>query len=80
MAGSRHAGSGVTGLGYALQPGKTTVLGYPVPTASKGDQMRVANCLKRLGLRRAPLRRVNGKPRRVWSQRTCENAKGSTRV
>jgi predicted P-loop ATPase len=57
----------LTGIGYALRPGSTNVLGYPIPPASKGDQMRVANCLKRLGyVRDAHPRDYNGRRHRCW--------------
>jgi predicted P-loop ATPase len=50
------------GLGSALglNPGPTA--------ASKTDQMRVANCLKRLGFRRV-LRWINGARERVWVEK-----------
>jgi predicted P-loop ATPase len=60
-----------------LYPALTTQLGlgsslgvpFAGPTLpSKSDQMRIANCLKRLGFRRR-LERVSGAPRRVWVER-----------
>jgi predicted P-loop ATPase len=59
----------LTGLGYALKPGATTVMGYPKQPASKADQMRVANCLKRLGyVRDAHPRDHNGLRERCWQR------------
>jgi len=57
----------LTGLGYALKPGATNVLGYAKPIASRGDHMRVANCLRRLGYVRDPHQREhNGRRQRCW--------------
>ena len=45
--------------------GSPLVLNVGPTAASKADQMRVANCLKRLGFRRV-LRWINGARERVW--------------
>jgi hypothetical protein len=59
----------------ALYPALNSALGLGAlgltagPTVpSKVDQLRIANCLKRLGLRKV-FRWVNGRSRRVWVER-----------
>jgi predicted P-loop ATPase len=51
-------------LGYALSPSDGAALGVPV--ASRADQMRVANCLKRAGWRRNDRGRSAGRSQRSW--------------
>jgi len=59
----------VCGIGYAVQPNATNVLGHSVTVASKTDQMRVAAILKRLGyVRDRHKRTVNGRRDRFWGR------------
>jgi hypothetical protein len=59
----------LTGLASLLGLGSALGLNAGPAVASKADQMRVANCLKRLGFRRVLLR-INGPPQRVWVEST----------
>ena len=58
----------LAGLTAALGLGSPLALSTTPAVASKADQMRVGNCLKRLGFRRV-LRRINGAVQRVWVEK-----------